>query len=103
MGFKYNVIVNLQDFTYEVIFSLSQRIPVYFVCCRLGGSTCVIFTYAIEFLPMKNRGRYIISVTAGFSAGLLIVAGEALEAFLMKYLFSKNTFLLSGYAIPLWK
>jgi len=45
----------------------------------------VTSTYVVEFLPIKNRGRYMEALPAGFSVGLLLVAGETVSFRIILY------------------
>ena len=43
----------------------------------VGGSIPVVFTYFAEFLPAKNRGRYIIFLASFWMLGAIFTAGLA--------------------------
>lgn len=45
-------------------------------CCRVGGTSNLIFIYAIELLPAKNRGRIMSLLPICFMVGQLLIAGR---------------------------
>ncbi|KAF6019374.1 hypothetical protein EB796_022341 [Bugula neritina] len=65
----------------------------------LGGSVCVTSTYVIEFLPIKNRGRYMLTLPGSFSMGLLLIAG--LAWLIIPH--EEWTWYIQGYTFNSWR